>query len=77
MVRDQAHGPLKPPIKPSQVRSESAGTPKATAQGKRPDEGRGELRDITHRQKRLIALALVILVSVIIPVLALTLIFAP
>lgn len=77
MARDQAHGPLNSPLKLSQNRSESARTAKANTPIKGPDEERVEPRDVTHRQKRLIALVLVILVSVSIPVLALTLIFAP
>ncbi|MET4622066.1 hypothetical protein ABIE18_003534 [Arthrobacter sp. 2762] len=72
-----AQGPIISPCQPSETPSEDAQTAKAITPAKGPGGQLPEPHDVTHGQKRLIALVLVILVSVSIPVLALTLIFAP
>lgn len=70
---DASANPLSPA---SPALAKALITDQATASAKMSGGLRLESGDITHRQKRLIALVLVILVTISVPVLALTLIFA-
>ncbi|MFE4196519.1 hypothetical protein ACFRJ9_11690 [Paenarthrobacter sp. NPDC056912] len=77
MAGYQQHSPANPSLRPAQTRGDSKGAVKAAPPIKESTRQRPEPREVTLRQKRLIALLVVILVSISIPILLLTLIFAP